>query len=313
VGSYVAKRVLSSVITLLIISFISFVFVALLPGSPAEVLLGEFATPQSVAVLTHEWGLDKPMLYRYGIWIGNVLRGNFGESLISRIPVRSLIARAWPVSVELCLLSLLIAIVVGMPLGVVTATARPATERAVMTSVLVAQSVPSFVSGILMILVLSVKLHWLPSSGYVSFLENPVQNLKVMIMPALSLGLVIAALLARFTRSCMLDALSADFVRTARAKGLKELTVLIRHAFRSAMIPVVSLLGAQLVWFLGGAIIQEIVFVLPGLGRAVVRSVMGRDFATIQAVVLLMATVAALSNLAIDVLYGLLDPRIRYD
>ena len=312
-GSYFAKRVLSSLITLLIISFISFVFVALLPGSPAEVLLGEFATPEAAAILTHEWGLDQPILYRYAIWMGNVLHGNFGESLISRIPVRSLVARAWPVSVELCLLSLLIALVAGLPLGVVTATAKPRSERVVMTSVLVAQSVPSFVSGILMILVLSVKLHWLPSSGYVSFLENPVQNLKVMIMPSLSLGLVIAALLTRFTRSCMLDALGADFVRTARAKGLRELTVLIRHAFRSAMIPVVSLIGAQLVWFLGGAIIQEIVFVLPGLGRAVVRAVMGRDFALIQAVVLLIATVAAIANLFVDVVYGLLDPRIRYD
>ncbi len=311
--SYLAKRVLSSVITLLIISFISFVFIALLPGNPAEVLLGEFATPESVAIQTQQWGLDKPILYRYAIWMGNVLRGNFGESLISRIPVRSLIARAWPVSVELCLLALLIAVIIGIPLGVVTATAKPMTERAVMTSVLIAQSVPSFVSGILMILVFSVKLHWLPSSGYVSFLDNPIQNLKVMIMPALSLGLVIAALLARFTRSCMLDALGADFVRTARAKGLKELTVLIRHAFRSALIPVVSLLGTQIVWFLGGAIIQEIVFVLPGLGRAVVRSVMGRDFATIQAVVLLMAAVAAIANLLVDIAYGLLDPRIRYN
>jgi peptide/nickel transport system permease protein len=245
--------------------------------------------------------------------MGNVLRGDLGVSLISRIPVRSLIARAWPVSVELCLLSLLIAMIIGIPLGVVTATAKPLTERTLMTSVLVAQSVPSFVSGILMILVFSVKLHWLPSSGYVSFIDNPIQNLKVMIMPALSLGLVIAALLARFTRSCMLDALGADFVRTARAKGLKELTVLIRHAFRSALIPVVSLLGSQIVWFLGGAIIQEIVFVLPGLGRAVVRSVMGRDFATIQAVVLLMAAVAAIANLLVDVVYGLLDPRIRYN
>lgn len=311
--SYFVKRILSSLITLLIISFITFVFVALLPGNPAEVLLGEFATPETTAVLTHEWGLDKPILYRYGIWMGNVVRGNFGESIISRIPVRSLIARAWPVSVELCLLSLVIACGVGIPLGVATAIMKRRPERLAMISVLVAQSVPSFVSGILMILIFSVKLKWLPSSGYVSFLEDPLQNMKVMIMPALSLGLVIAALLARFTRSCMLDALGADFVRTARAKGLTETTVLLRHAFRSAMIPVVSLLGTQLVWFLGGAIIQEIVFVLPGLGRAVVRAVMGRDYAAIQAVVLLMATVAAVANLLVDLIYGLLDPRIRYD
>jgi len=313
VKSYFVKRILSSLITLLIISFITFVFVALLPGNPAEVLLGEFATPETTAVLTHEWGLDKPILYRYGIWMGNVVRGNFGESIISRIPVRSLIARAWPVSVELCLLSLVIACGVGIPLGVATAIMKRRPERLAMISVLVAQSVPSFVSGILMILIFSVKLKWLPSSGYVSFLEDPLQNMKVMIMPALSLGLVIAALLARFTRSCMLDALGADFVRTARAKGLTETTVLLRHAFRSAMIPVVSLLGTQLVWFLGGAIIQEIVFVLPGLGRAVVRAVMGRDYAAIQAVVLLMATVAAVANLLVDLIYGLLDPRIRYD
>lgn len=310
---YFFKRISTSVITIFLISFFSFMFVSMLPGDPAEVLLGEFATPENIEIVTRKWGLDKPLLYRYALWIGNVLHGDLGESLVSRVKVTELVRSWWPISAELCLLSLAIACMVGIPAGFVAVVLRRRTERVFMTLILVAQSVPSFVSGLLLILMFSIKLHWLPSSGYVPLLEDPLQNLRSMILPSVSLGLVVSALMARFTRSCMLDVMSMDFVRTARSKGLAELTVLVKHVFRSALIPVISLLGTQLIWFLGGAIIQEIVFVLPGLGRAVVRAVMMRDFAVIQAIVLLMACVAAVANLLVDVTYGLFDPRIRYE
>ena len=309
---YLARRIGTSVITILLISLISFIFIALLPGDPAKVLLGEFATPEKEEIVTRKWGLDKPILYRYALWIANVLRGDLGESLVSRVKVTELLSSWWPVSVELCLLSLGFACFVGIPAGLAAVLLRKRPGKAFMAGILVAQSVPSYVSGLLLILIFSIKLGWLPSSGYAPLFENPLQNIRSMILPSVSLGLVIMAFIARFTRSAMLEVLNMDFVRTARSKGLAESSVLIRHAFRYALIPVISLLGTQLVWFLGGAIIQEILFVLPGMGRAVVRALMMRDFAVIQAVVLLMSGIAAMTNLLVDISYAILDPRIRY-
>ena len=312
-GGYIFKRLLSSLITLWLISFFSFAFVALLPGNPAEILLGEFVTPEKVATITRQWGLDKPILYRYGIWLTKLLHGDFGESILSRRPTSLLIISAWPVSVELALLALMVACFIGIPAGIFAAVLRPRVQRLLMAIILVAQSVPSFVSALIFILIVCIILRLLPASGYVPFTVNPIKNLQAMLLPSISLGLVLSGFLARFTRSCTLDALGEDFVRTARSKGLDERRVILKHAFRSALIPVISLLGTQVVWFLGGAIIQEIVFVLPGLGRLIVRSVMNRDYSVIQAVILLIAVVAALANLAVDLAYGALDPRIRYE
>jgi len=313
VGAYIFRRMVSSLITLWLISFFSFCFIALLPGNPAEILLGEFATPEKVAIITKQWGLDKPILQRYGIWLWRVLHGDFGESILSRKPTSLLVLNALPVTAELTLLALMVACLIGIPAGVFAAVARPSVQRILTVIILVAQSVPSYVSALVLILIVCIRLRWLPASGYVPFTVNPVKNLETMLLPSISLGLVISGFLARFTRSCTLDALGEDFVRTARSKGLSERRVVFKHALRSALIPVVSLLGTQVVWFLGGAIIQETIFVLPGMGRLIVRSVMNRDYSVIQAVVLLIAVIAALTNLAIDLIYGALDPRIRYE
>jgi len=312
-GAYIFKRVLSSFITLWLISFFAFLFIAILPGNPAEIMLGEFATPEKVARVTRQWGLDKPILYRYGLWLGNVFQGDFGESIFSRVPTLNLLKSAWPASVELCLLSIAFASLLGIPVGLYAAIIRPAGQRLLMGGILIAQSIPSYVSALILILIVCSTFRLLPASGYVPFIKDPLTNIKVMLLPTISLGLVISAFIARFTRSCMLDALGEDFVRTARSKGLRESAVVLKHGFRSALIPVISLIGTQLVWFLGGAIIQEIVFVIPGLGRLIVRSVMNRDYAVIQAVILLVAVVAALGNLVVDLAYGALDPRIRYE
>jgi len=312
-GSYILRRLVSSLLTIFLVSFVSFIFVALLPGDPARLLLGRWATPEKVAIINRQWGLDKPLLYRYVIWLNNLLHGNFGESIISRKPTLELLLRAIPVSCELCFLALVIGCLLGIPAGVFAAVSRPVTQRLVMVGILVAQSIPSYVSALLLILILCIKWKVLPASGYVGFFDSPLRNLEHMLLPSLSLGLVLSGSIARFSRGAVLDALHADYVRTARSKGLSERTVIVKHAFRSAMIPIVSLLGAQVVWLIGGAIIQEMIFVLPGMGRLAVRSVMNRDYSVIQGVVLFVGIAAGVINLAIDLLYGFLDPRVRYD
>ena len=311
--AYIIKRLISSFMTVIIITFISFFFVALLPGEPAELLLGEFATPEKVAVINRQWGLDKPILVRYTIWLKNLLHGNFGNSILSRKPTLELLLNAWPVTFELCVLAITVACLIGIPAGIFAATWRPTGQRLLLVSILVGQSIPSFVSGLILILIVCINWRLLPASGYVGFFHNPLKNLQAMLLPSISLGLVLSASLARFTRGCMLDVLHEDFIRTARSKGLKERLVILKHGLRSAIIPVVSLLGTQIVWFLGGAIIQEIIFILPGMGRLVVRSVMNRDYSVIQGVVLIMAVTAAVANLVVDLMYGFLDPRIRYE
>lgn len=312
-GAYVFKRVVTTFITLALISFFTFMSTALLPGNPAELLLGQFATPEKVATITRQWGLDKPILYRYVVWINNLLHGNLGRSILSRKPVIELLLIAWPIDVELCLFSLTLVCLIGIPTGIIAAVVRPMAQRLLIATILVAQSIPSYVSALILILVVCLRLGWLPTSGYVPFTQNPVKNLQVMLLPAISLSLVYSGFLARFTRACVLDVLHTDFVRTARSKGLSEPKVILKHGFRSALIPVISLLGTQIVWLLGGSIIQEMIFVLPGLGQLVMRSVMNRDYAVIQAVVLLMGVIAASANLVVDLAYGVLDPRIRYE
>lgn len=311
--NYIKKRLISSIITLFLITFISFIFVALLPGEPAELLLGEFATPEKVAKINSQWGLDKPIILRYFMWLKNILQGDFGKSILSQKPTLGLIKNAWPVSFQLCLMAMIFSCLTGIPAGIFIVILKPKSQRFLMSITLIAQSIPSFVTGLLLIIIISINLKLLPSSGYVSFFENPLKNLQAMLLPSISLGLVVSAFLARFTRGCILDILQENYIRTARSKGLKEYVILLKHSFRPALIPIVSLLGTQIVWFLGGAIIQEIVFVLPGMGRLIVRSVMNRDYSVIQGIILIMAATAALANLAVDLLYGFLDPRIRYD
>lgn len=312
-ASYVSKRIFSSIITIALVTFVSFLFVALIPGEPAQLLLGQWATPEKIAAINHQWGLDKPLFVRYGIWLKNLLQGNLGQSLLSRKPTLELLSNAFPVSFELCLLSMLVACSLGILAGILASILRPVSQRFLMFNVLVAQSIPSYVSALILILLICVRWQLLPASGYVTFLDDPLKNLRSLLLPSISLGLVLSASIARFTRGCMLDILREDYIRTARSKGAKESSVIVRHAFRSAMIPVVSLVGAQIVFLAGGAIIQEIIFVLPGMGRLVVTSLLNRDYSVIQGVILLIAGTATLVNLLVDLLYGFLDPRIRYE
>jgi len=313
-AGYIVRRLGTAIITIFAISFLAFLFVALLPGNPAEILLGPWATPEAVKTLTAKWGLDQPLLVRYGVWLHNFLRGDFGFSLTSRKPVTELVLTALPVTAELCFLACLVGCMVGIPAGILAAGVRSrVVSQLVIAVAVLAQSIPSFVSALGLILLFSFKLKVLPLSGYAPLSAGIRLNLQHMCLPSLSLGLVLGGFLARYVRGCLLEVLQSDYIRTARAKGLSETVVLLKHAFRTSTIPVVSLLGAQIVWLLGGAIIQETVFVLPGMGRLVVHSVMNRDYAVVQATVLIMAVIAAVVNLLVDLLYGILDPRIRYE
>ncbi len=300
------------VLVLLGISVVVFVMLKLTPGDPAATMLGVQATPDELARVRRAMGLDQPWVVQFGIWLRNLLQGDLGVSYINRKPVAELIATRFPVTLELTIFAMLLAAVIGIPAGVISAARRyTGLDYSITSFALFGVSMPSFWFGILLILLFSLHLGWLPASGYASMQRGLAEHLKHLVLPGVSLGLFLSGSLARFTRSSMVDTLAQDFIRTGRAKGLQERIVVYRHALRNALIPTVTVLGLQFGFLMGGAVIVEQVFAL-GVGWLVLIAVSQRDYPVVQGVVLLVAAVFALSNLLVDVAYTWLDPRIRY-
>ena len=311
-GKYLAKRLASILPTLFFVTILIFGLQQLLPGDPAIVLAGEERDPAAVAYLREKLHLDKPIPVQYAYWIGGVLRGDLGESLRIQKPVTELILEKLPVTLELALLAMLIALVIGISAGIVSAVKHgTAWDYAANLFALWGLSTPNFWLGIMLILFFSVFLGWLPASGYVSPFEDLKANLAAMIMPAFVLGNAIAAVLMRHTRSAMLQVLSADYVRTARAKGLEERTVVLKHALRNALIPIITLGALEFGTLLSGAVLTEQVFSIPGFGKLIVDAVFNRDYAVVQGVVLFTATAYITLNLLADLAYFLVNPRMR--
>ena len=305
-------RILQVIPTLLLVSIYVFCLQQLMPGDPALVLAGEERDPQVLAQIRAELWLDRPLVVQYFHWIGNVLTGDFGFSWRIRQPVAMLIGQKLPVTLQLGTMAFIIAVSIGVPMGIISAVNKNGFLDYLANGIgLAGLSTPNFWLGIMLILLVSVQLGWLPPSGYVPLSEDWRQSLATTIMPAFVLGNAIAAVLMRHTRSAMLTALEQDYVRTARAKGLREWTVVIHHALRNALVPVVTLGALELGTLLSGAVLTEQVFSVPGFGKLIVDAVFNRDYPVVQGVVLVTATVYVSLNLIADVLYVLINPRLR--
>jgi peptide/nickel transport system permease protein len=310
--SFLLKRLAALIPTIFFVSIIIFCLQQLLPGDPAVILAGEDQDPTVIAYLHKKLHLDEPLPVRYGYWISAVAHGDLGESLRIQEPVLNLIQQKLPVTLELAAIAIVIALVIGIPAGILSAVKRDsAWDYLANVFALWGLSTPNFWLGILMILLFSVQLGWLPASGYVSPQEDWRANLATMIMPAFVLGNAIAAVLMRHTRSAMLQVLSADYVRTARAKGLNERTVVLKHALRNALTPIITLGALEFGTLLSGAVLTEQVFSIPGFGKLIVDAVFNRDYAVVQGVVLFTSTVYIVLNLLADLSYYLVNPRLR--
>ena len=310
--TFIIRRIATIIPTLIFVSLLIFGLQQLLPGDPAMILAGEERDPTVIAHLRETMHLDQPFPVRYLYWLRGVLHGDLGESLRLQQPVRGLIADKLPVTLELACIAIVIALVIGIPAGVVSAVKRgTAWDYGANVVALWGLSTPNFWLGIMLILLFSVTLGWLPASGYVSPFEDWRANLASMIMPAFVLGNAIAAVLMRHTRSAMLQVLSSDYVRTARAKGVLERDVVLKHALRNALIPIITLGALEFGTLLSGAVLTEQVFTIPGFGRLIVDSVYNRDYSVVQGVVLTTATIYMLLNLLADLAYAVADPRVR--
>jgi peptide/nickel transport system permease protein len=309
---YTLNRLLQAIPTLIISTVLVFVVIRAIPGDPARMLVGMDAPIEEVEAVRKELGLDQPIPVQFVRWVGRALRGDFGKSAINRYPVGELVALKFPATLELTIVVVLFAIVVSVPLGILAALyAGKWPDFLVSIAASFYLGTPNFWIGIMYILVFSVYLGILPPSGRVPLLEDPARALPLLVMPTLTLGLPIAMGQMRFVRASLLEVLNQDYIRTARAKGLRERLVLIRHALRNALVPIVTVLGTTFGRLLGGAVIVESLFGWPGLGRTLAESITNRDYAITQAGLLYMVTIFVLVNLAVDLLYGLIDPRIR--
>lgn len=310
--TYFVKRLAAVIPTIFFVSIIIFCLQQLLPGDPAVILAGEDQDPNVVAYLRQKMHLDEALPVRYGYWIAGVLKGDLGESLRIQQPVLQLIKEKLPVTLELAALAMAIALLIGIPAGIISAVAKDSMwDYAANLVALWGLSTPNFWLGILMILLFSVSLGWLPASGYVSPFEDLRANLAAMIMPAFVLGNAIAAVLMRHTRSAMLQVLNTDYVRTARAKGLDERKVVLKHALRNALTPIITLGALEFGTLLSGAVLTEQVFSIPGFGKLIVDAVFNRDYAVVQGVVLFTSTVYIVLNLLADLAYFFVNPRMR--
>ena len=310
--TFFVRRLFTLIPTLVFVSMLIFSLQQLLPGDPALVLAGEDPSPEAIAHIRAKLHLDDPLPVRYGYWIAGVLQGDLGESARTHQPVLELILQKLPVTIELALLALLIALVISIPAGIVSAVYKgSAVDTGATVFALTGLSTPNFWLGIMLILLFSVELGWLPASGYVSPFENLRANLASMMMPAFVLGNAIAASLMRHMRSSMLQELSADYVRTARAKGLSERVVVLKHALRNALTPVITLGALELGTLLSGAVLTEQVFTIPGFGKLIIDAVFNRDYEVVQGVVLVTATTYIMLNLFADMAYFMLNPRLR--
>ena len=313
-SAYLVRRLLAAVPVLAVVVTIVFLMIHLIPGDPVGVMLGPDATPAQIDGTRRALGLDRPIYQQLLLFYGRVLRGDLGQSYFLDRPVTTAIAERAEPTLVLTLSALLVAVVIGVPAGVVAA-AHPGSvwDRVLMLGALLGVCIPGFWLGLNFIYMFAVRLGWLPAAGYTSPFVDPVAAARYMVLPAVSLGINQSALIARISRSCMLEALQQDYIRTAEAKGLSRRVVTYVHAFRNALVPVVTVIGITMAILIGGAVVTEIVFNIPGLGRLVISAILRRDYPVVQGVVLVIAAAYVLINVAVDVLYAFIDPRIRYD
>ncbi|MCJ9751780.1 ABC transporter permease [Neorhizobium sp. BETTINA12A] len=309
---YIGKRLLVAIPTLLIISIFVFSLQKLLPGDPILAMAGEERDPAVIEFLRDKYRLNDPVVVQYFYWLGGVLTGDFGISLRTNQPVLELIFQKLPVTIQLAVMAMFFAMLIGIPIGILAAVKKNTfIDYIANVLALTGLSIPNFWLGIMLILLISVQLGWLPASGFESIFVDPVRSLQTMVMPAFVLGNALAATLMRHTRSAMIGVLSADYIRTARAKGLSPREVVLSHSFRNALLPVVTLSALLFGELLAGAVLTEQIFTIPGFGKLIVDAVFNRDYAVVQGVVLCTAVGFILMNLIADVLYVLLNPRLR--
>ncbi len=311
--AYALRRILATIPVMLFVAFFVFSLLYLAPGDPAAIIAGDQATPAQIAAIRLNLGLDRPFLVRFGGWLWQVMHGNLGTSIFTSLPVSHMIAQRLEPTLSLMVLSTLIAITVAIPLGVLAAWKQGSwIDRLVMVLAVFGFSTPVFVVGYLLAYVFALKLGWLPVQGFHSLRHGFWPYLRTLILPSVALGLIYIALIARITRATMLEVLSQDYVRTARAKGVGNRAILFVHALKNAAVPITTVVGSGVALLIGGAVVTESVFAIPGLGRLTTDAILQRDYPVIQGVVLLFSFVYVVVNLIVDLLYTLFDPRIRY-
>ncbi len=310
---YLIKRVLAVIPVMLIVAVIVFLMLRLTPGDPAAIIAGDAATSKDIALIREKLGLERSLIEQFFLWIGNMLTGDFGESFYYKRSVASMIADRVGPTMALATFTIIIACVVAIPLGTLAAYKQGSwLDRSVMGMSVLGFSVPVFVIGYVLIYVLAVKLNWFPVQGYQPIAEGFGGFIYRLILPSSALSVIFIALIARMTRTSVLEVLNEDYVRTARAKGLSETKVMIRHALRNAAVPIVTVIGIAIAVLISGVVVTESVFVIPGLGTLTIDAIQGRDYPTVQGLIILFSFVYVFINLVIDVIYSLLDPRIRY-
>ena len=310
--AYILRRLILLIPVILVVGIVVFALVHLTPGDPAAVILGDSATPEALANLRDQLGLNDPLPIQFLHWFGNVLTLDFGESIFMGKPVTTAMLERLQPTVLLTIYALIVQVVIGVPAGVISAVRHNSIVDRIVTVISISgAAIPTFFMGILLILLFSVRLRWLPSGGYTPITEDPVAHFKAMIMPAFALGFSSSGLLARLVRSSMLDVLREDYVRTAFAKGLSQRGVVVGHALRNALIPALTVIGTSVGALLGGAVVTEVVFTIPGMGRLVVQSISRRDYPVIQGAVMVIAMTYVIVNLIVDLLYVYIDPRVR--
>jgi peptide/nickel transport system permease protein len=310
---YIIKRLLATIPVMAVVAVVVFMLLRLTTGDPAAIIAGDSGTSQDVEAIRAKLGLDRPIVEQFGIWIAKVVRGDFGESFFFKRSVASLIVERVEPTLALATLTLVLTVAMAVPLGVIAAWKRGTwIDRGVMGLSVLGFSVPVFVIGYVLIYLFAIQLGWFPVQGYQRLAEGFGGFLERLILPSFTLSVIYVALIARITRASVLEVLEADHVRTARAKGLPELPVLVRHVLRNAAVPIVTVIGLGVALLIGGVVVTESVYAIPGLGRLIVDAVLARDYPTVQAVILLFSVVYVVINLCVDLTYTFLDPRIRY-
>lgn len=311
--AYATRRILSTIPVMLFVAFFVFSLLYISPGDPAAIIAGDQATPADIARIRLSLGLDRPFLVRFGDWLWHVLHGDLGTSIFTNLPVTHMIAQRLEPTVSLMVLTLILSIVVAIPMGVVAAWKQGSwIDRSVMALAVFGFSTPVFVVGYILAYIFALKLGWLPVQGFTPISRGLWPFLRTLILPSIALGLIYIALIARITRAAMLDVLSQDYVRTARAKGVGQSAILYVHALKNAAVPIITVIGIGVALLIGGAVVTETVFAIPGLGRLTVDAILQRDYPVIQGVVLMFSFAYVIVNLIVDLLYTLFDPRIRY-
>jgi peptide/nickel transport system permease protein len=314
VGAYIVRRLLLSLVVIWLVTILSFMIIHIMPGDPAAIMLGPEASQTQIDELRHDLFLDQPVVLQYWHWLSDAFTGNFGKSLKYQEPVIDLIAKRLPITISLSLIALLISTILGIGAGIICAIRRGSLlDSAITILANIGISIPIFWLGILGIYLFGLKLGWLPIYGYTSPTVDFWLSIRKSVMPVICLAIPPIAILARQTRSSMLEVVRQDYIRTAWSKGLSEKVIVTKHALKNALIPVVTLLGLQLRLVVGGSVLVETIFNIPGMGRLLVDATLNKDFVTVQGVTLVIAMVVLLSNLIVDISYGWLDPRIRYD